>query len=372
MRILIIEDNQDLATQFVDALSEQHYLIDTAQDGLIGWEMLQAVEYDLIILDVMLPRLDGITLCRQLREEGRLVPVLMLTARGTSHDQIIGLDSGADDYLVKPVRLAELNARVRALLRRGQQLPMSSVLEIGKLRLDPCACEVSYDGKPLAMRPKELALLELFLRHPQRLFSRGAIINQLWSFEHELPEENTVKSHIKGLRQKLKTVGMEDLIETVYGLGYRLNTAFAAIAPQQSSSPLDPGTPVAESEVIPDVIPEVFSLLIVEEQRTIAEQIAHRVELQGWKPYITANPTEAKPVLDWLAPKAVVISTNFLNSGEETLPFVFHLLEHHQNLAIFIYNNQTILDRWQLMACTPILAEGECLTALTQGLIAQS
>ncbi|MGI0490790.1 response regulator transcription factor [Alkalinema pantanalense CENA528] len=368
MRILIIEDNQDLATQFVDALSEQHYLIDTAQDGLIGWEMLQAVEYDLIILDVMLPRLDGITLCRKLREEGQLIPVLMLTARGTSHDQIIGLDSGADDYLVKPVRLAELNARVRALLRRGQQLPMSSVLEIGKLRLDPCACEVSYEGKPLAMRPKELALLELFLRHPQRLFSRGAIINQLWSFEHELPEENTVKSHIKGLRQKLKTVGMEDLIETVYGLGYRLNTAFATIAPQDSSLPLEPATPVAESEVIPEAI----SLLIVEEQRAIAEQIAQQVELQGWKPYITANPTEAKPVLDWLAPKAVVISTNFLNSGEETLPFVFHLLEHHKDLAIFIYNNQTILDRWQLMACTPMLPEGECLKALTQGLIAQS
>ncbi|WP_017314132.1 response regulator [Mastigocladopsis repens] len=231
MRILLVEDDHSLAQAVADVLNTQHYVVDIAADGQDGWELAEVCSYDLILLDVMLPKLDGISLCRQLRQEGYQMPILLLTALDTRTDKVMGLDAGADDYVVKPFDFQELTARIRALLRRGNS-SLPPVLEWGSLRLDPSSCEVTYGSQPLHLTAKEFSILELFLRNSQRVFSRSAIIDQLWAADKDPPEENTIKSHIKSLRQKLKAAGANyDLIETVYGLGYRLKPL-----PQEQSS----------------------------------------------------------------------------------------------------------------------------------------
>ena len=160
------------------SLTNQHYAVDIASDGQTGWDFAQSANYDLILMDVGLPRLDGITLCKRLRSEGCSTPILLMTAKDASSDRIRGLDAGADDYLSKPLNLGELQARVRALLRRGEVLP-SSVLQIGELRLDSSSAQVSYQEQPLKLTPKEYSLLELFLRNPLRVFSRGQLVDHL-------------------------------------------------------------------------------------------------------------------------------------------------------------------------------------------------
>jgi diguanylate cyclase (GGDEF)-like protein len=225
MRILLIEDDEVLLGILVQSLTSQYYIVDPVEDGQSGWEYSQSANYDLIIMDVGLPRLDGITLCQKLRSEGCSVPILLITAKDASTDRIRGLDAGADDYLIKPLDLEELHARVRALLRRGEVSP-TTVLQVGKLRLDPCSCEVTFAKKPVALTPKEYSLLEVFLRNPSRVFSRGQLVEHLWTFD-DPPLEESVKAHIKGLRQKLKKAGAVDWIENVYGLGYRLREGVA-------------------------------------------------------------------------------------------------------------------------------------------------
>ncbi|MBO3461590.1 response regulator [Aetokthonos hydrillicola Thurmond2011] len=221
MKILLVEDDKSIAHAVALVLTKQHYLVDIAADGQDGWELTQACDYDLIVLDVMLPKLDGISLCVQLRREGYQKPILLLTARDSGTDKVMGLNAGADDYVVKPFDFAELTARIRALLRRTNS-PLALVLELGKLRLDPNTCEVTYGNQILHVTPTEYSVLELFLRNQQRVFSRSAIIDHLWSLD-DPPAEDTIKSYIKSLRQKLKAAGApKDLIETVYGLGYRL------------------------------------------------------------------------------------------------------------------------------------------------------
>ncbi|MBW4452961.1 MAG: response regulator [Nostoc indistinguendum CM1-VF10] len=222
MRILLVEDDDLLAQAVATALTKQNYVVDIAPDGEAGWELISVSNYDLILLDVILPKLDGISLCRQLRQSGYQMLILLLTAKETKTDKVIGLDAGADDYVVKPFDFQELSARIRALLRRGNT-SLPPVLEWGALRLDPSTCEVSYADIALNLTAKEFSLLDLFLRNNQRIFSRSAIVDQLWSAEKDPPEENTIKSHIKSLRQKLKAAGANyDFIETVYGMGYRL------------------------------------------------------------------------------------------------------------------------------------------------------
>ncbi|MDZ8107641.1 MAG: response regulator [Nostoc sp. DedQUE12a] len=223
MRILLIEDEEVLASVLLKSLTKQHYVVDVAQDGQMGWEYTQNASYDLLLIDVGLPKVDGITLCQRLRSGGCFTPILLMTAKDGTKERIQGLDAGADDYLIKPLDLGELQARIRALLRRGDR-PITPILEVGSLRLDPSSCEVTYNNKLIELTAKEYSLMELFLRNPSRVFSRGDIIEHLWTFD-DPPQEETVKSHIKYLRQKLKAAGAVDWIENVYGLGYRLNPA---------------------------------------------------------------------------------------------------------------------------------------------------
>ena len=225
MKILIVEDDERLSEVIQKALINQHYLVELAPDGQLGLELAQAFEYDLILLDLNLPKLDGISVCRQLRQGGDRTPILLLTAQDSSTKKVTGLDAGADDYIVKPFDLPELLARIRAWLRRGSATLVN--LEWGKLRLVPSHCQVTYDGQLLSLTAKEYALLELLLRHPHRIFSQSDLLSRLWSYD-KTPSENAVRTHVKSLRQKLKQAGAVELIETVYGLGYRLKEPSAS------------------------------------------------------------------------------------------------------------------------------------------------
>ncbi len=221
MRILLVEDDKLLAEALAEFLSDQLYIVDVVTDGETAWDQISTLEYDLILLDVMLPKLDGIRLCQRLRSHNQLVPILMVTARDTSMDKVIGLDAGADDYMVKPLDLQELLARIRALLRRGNA-SSPPILEWGELQLNPAIYEVTYKGQTLSVTPKEYSLLELLLRNGRRIHSRSLIIEHVWSLENP-PDEGTVKAHIRSLRKKLRAGGApDDLIETVHGVGYRL------------------------------------------------------------------------------------------------------------------------------------------------------
>ncbi len=223
MRILLVEDDISLAETLAEALTDQRYVVDIVVDGEAGWQQVKTLEYDLLLLDVMLPELDGISLCQRLRSHGYKLPILMLTACDTIDDEINGLDIGADDYIVKPVDLQKLFARIRALLRRGSTTT-PPILTWGELQLNPSTYEVAYRDTPIHLTPKEYAILELLLRNGRRVLSRSAIVDRVWSLESP-PEEHTVKVHIRSLRHKLKTAGAaQDSIETVHGIGYRLDS----------------------------------------------------------------------------------------------------------------------------------------------------
>jgi DNA-binding response OmpR family regulator len=239
MRILLVEDDRILADILRKSLNAHNYIVDIAEDGLLGWNYFQSGEYDLVLLDVGLPSLNGIGLCQKLRAAGYTTPVLLMTAHDASQERIRGLDAGADDYLVKPLDLDELHARIRALSRRGIVVP-NTVLEINGLKLDPISCQVSYRSRPIELTPKEYNLLELFLRNPSRVFSRTQILDRIWTFD-DSPLEESVKAHIKGLRKKLKEAGVVGWIENVYGIGYRLNPQVSAAKPlQQIAQPASP------------------------------------------------------------------------------------------------------------------------------------
>lgn len=235
MKILVIEDDRLVADALVELFTHQTYAVEVAENGKIAWELLQTYEYDLVVLDLVLPDTNGIELCQRLRHVGNPVPILILTARNHHHDRALGLDAGADDYVVKPFDAEELMARVRALLRRGTDTPQAC-LTWGKVQLDPTACQVTYDGELIPLTPKEYALTELFLRNPKRVFSCSAILDHLWAYE-EAPGEEAVRTHIKGLRQKLKATDPHlDMVETVYGIGYRLKTiALPSECPPETS-----------------------------------------------------------------------------------------------------------------------------------------
>lgn len=220
MKILLVEDDKATGSVLVKTLSDNHHTVTLATDGSTALQLAQAFNFDLVILDIIIPGLDGISVCKQLRNSGYQNPILLLTAKDSSDDLVIGLDAGADDYVVKPFDLPELLARIRALLRRFKSVS-STIITWENLRLDSINSEITCDGQRLHLTPKEYCLLELFLLNPKRIFSRSAILDRLWDFAKS-PGEETVSAHIKCLRQKLKAAGASDPIETVHGLGYRL------------------------------------------------------------------------------------------------------------------------------------------------------
>lgn len=221
MKILIVEDDPRIATPLAQDLRHQHHVVEVTGDGLEGWNYAQSGDYDLILLDLMLPNLDGISLCQRLRQVHSPTLILMLTARDTLQDKVLGLDAGADDYLVKPFTLEELSARIRALARRSREV-VPPCLDYGPLQLNPITRTVSFNAMPLPLTPKEYVILEYFLRHPGQVVSRAMLLDKLWEFDQS-SGEGTVKTHITNLRQKLKAAGSSDpMITTVYGMGYRL------------------------------------------------------------------------------------------------------------------------------------------------------
>src|SRR6201997_1419635 len=220
MRVLVVEDEARMAGLLKRALQEEGHAVDVAGDGQEGLWLATENAYEAIILDVMLPGLDGIQLCRRLRESGSWVPVLLLTARDGVGDRVRGLDAGADDYLVKPFSLLELAARLRALARRGDR-PRPAVLAEGDLKLDPAAKRAWRGGTELRLSPKEFSLLELFLRHPGTVLTRSQILDAAWDFAYD-GTSNVVDQYVTYLRKKIDVpFGRRDL-ETVRGMGYRL------------------------------------------------------------------------------------------------------------------------------------------------------
>ncbi len=235
MRFLVVEDDEAQAHLIKMALIEYGYVVDVVVDGEAGWNYVEAFTYDLLLLSISLPKLDGISLCRRIREKGYNTPILLLTAKNRSFDKVTGLDAGADDYVVKPCTIPELFARIRALLRR-RTTSGAPELNWHDLRLNPSARQVTYQKRLVSLSPKEYSLLELFLRNPKRVLTQSAILEHLWSFESP-PSEDTVRAHIKRLRRKLKAAGADDIIETVYGVGYRLKQLDSAQIEQKFENP---------------------------------------------------------------------------------------------------------------------------------------
>jgi two-component system OmpR family response regulator len=220
MRILVAEDDVRMAAMLRRGLSEDGYAVDVVSDGLEALWQATEIDYDAIVLDLMLPGADGFEVCRRLRQANRWAPVLLLTARTDVRDRITGLDSGADDYLAKPFSFSELSARLRALIRRGSPR-RPTVLTAGTLRLDPAARLAWREDVVLELSAKEFALLELFLRHPGEVLSRARILEHVWDFAYE-GVSNVVDQYVAYLRRKIdRPFGVEQL-ETVRGSGYRL------------------------------------------------------------------------------------------------------------------------------------------------------
>jgi two-component system OmpR family response regulator len=220
MRVLIVEDDLRMASLVRRGLMGEGLAADVASSGEDALWLAQAHPYDAIVLDVMLPGLDGFETCRRLRGAGVWAPVLMLTARDAVEDRVAGLDSGADDYLVKPFAFAELLARLRALARRGEG-ERPAVLAVGDLQLDPATREVSRGGTPVQLSAKEFALLEAFMRRPGEVLSRLHLLEHAWDFAYE-NRSNVVDVYIRRLRRKIDEPFGRETLETIRGAGYRL------------------------------------------------------------------------------------------------------------------------------------------------------
>jgi DNA-binding response OmpR family regulator len=221
MRILLAEDDTRLAEPLVDFLEQDKHAVTWLSDGQRALEALLDGSYELALLDWMLPGCDGLTIVQTLRKTSIHTLVLMLTARDTVEDVVAGIQGGADDYLVKPFRMAELAVRIRSLERRAERPYQPLQWRWGDLELNPLAGQLTHQGRPIALTNKEMQLLEWFLRHPGQLFGRARLLDLLWSMDGEAGEQ-TVKTHLNNLRRKLKDAAGLDPIETLHGQGYRL------------------------------------------------------------------------------------------------------------------------------------------------------
>ncbi len=220
MRILVIEDNHRLSNSLAASLTHEGYSVDCAYDGQEGQDLAEITCYDLILLDILLPKKDGLEVCRDLRRRRVHTPILLLTARDSVDDRVQGLDCGADDYLVKPFAMRELLARLRALLRR-QQPAKQGRLEIGGLVVDPITHTVEREGHSLELTPKEFALLEYLMYHPNQVVTRDMIEQHIWNYDFEC-ESNVIDVYVRRVRRKIDDPFAVKLLTTVRGIGYRL------------------------------------------------------------------------------------------------------------------------------------------------------
>ncbi|MEV0346039.1 response regulator transcription factor [Nonomuraea sp. NPDC050680] len=225
-RLLVVDDEPALREALQSSLEFEGYKVVTANDGQAALDQVARETYDAVLLDVMMPRLDGLTACRRLRATGNHIPVLMLTARDAVGDRVSGLDAGADDYLVKPFELDELLARVRALLRRGalNSAVPEATLTYGDLRMDPDTREVTRGERRLDLTRTEYLLMELFLTHPRQVLTREQILGEVWGFDFE-PTSNSLDVYVMYLRRKTEAGGEPRVIHTVRGVGYTLRAA---------------------------------------------------------------------------------------------------------------------------------------------------
>jgi len=218
MRVLLVEDEKKVASFIKKGLEEHGYAVDLASDGKIGLAMALDQLHDLVILDINLPEIDGLSVLRQIRDKQVVTPVLLLTIRATIEDKVIGLDTGADDYLSKPFSFEELMARVRALLRRRSD-SKTPLLKVADLSLDPAARQVFRDGNRIELTSKEFAILEYFMRNAGRVLTRSMIINHAWDYDYEA-ETNMVDVYINYLRKKMDAAYQPKLLHTIRGTGY--------------------------------------------------------------------------------------------------------------------------------------------------------
>lgn len=221
MRILVIEDEHKIANSIKKGLQQESYAVDVAYDGEDGYDLAFAEEYDVIILDLMLPKLSGMEICRQLRSEENHTPILILTAKGQTQDKVEGLNCGADDYLTKPFAFEELLARIRALCRRPKK-SLETVLKVDDLELNTNTFEAKREGKTISLSSKEFSLLEYLMRHPKQIVTKDQIINHVWDYDADILP-NTVEVYIRNLRQKIDVPFKKpNLIKTARGFGYKI------------------------------------------------------------------------------------------------------------------------------------------------------
>lgn len=222
MRILVVEDEHRIASSIKKGLEQERYAVDVAYNGTDGFDLASTEEYDLLILDLMLPEMDGITICQELRKKQIHTPILILTAKGQIQDRVEGLDSGADDYLIKPFSFEELLARIRAILRRPKN-SINSILTVADLKLDPKQYIVKRGNLPIKLSNKEFSLTEYLMRNANKILTKEQIISHVWDYEADvLP--NTVEVNIRNLRRKIDHPfkGFKQLIHTVRGFGYKI------------------------------------------------------------------------------------------------------------------------------------------------------
>jgi DNA-binding response OmpR family regulator len=220
MRVLVVEDDYDLADILRRALTEQSYNVELAHDGENAQHLAQSEDFDVILLDLMIPKIDGVAVCHNVRKSGKTTPIIMLTARDKIDDRILGLDAGADDYLIKPFYMGELMARIRAVLRRLEQ-QTTEVLNVGSLTLDPRSSFVKRRKREILLTAKEFSLMLYFMQHPNRLLTRTEILENVWDSNYD-GFGNVVDVYINYLRNKLEEEGEPRVIETVRGRGYIL------------------------------------------------------------------------------------------------------------------------------------------------------